>query len=78
MRHLYIKSYSRTNEDSGKIPQNCGLFVAGVPFLAHDVSEVLTDLFGAFGTVDRVAIHSSQVRPELHICFKATIGTRDL
>ena len=35
--------------------------MAGLPYIAHDKSEVLTDLFGAFGAVERVAVHPSQV-----------------
>lgn len=61
MRHLYIKEHSSSEEDNSTIPKNCGLFVAGIPYIAHDTSEVLTDLFGAFGAVERVAVHPSQV-----------------
>ena len=61
VRHLYIKEYSSSGEEHATTSKNCGLFVTGLPFLAHDMSEVLTDLFGAFGAVERVAVHPSQV-----------------
>ncbi|EIE21612.1 hypothetical protein COCSUDRAFT_48184 [Coccomyxa subellipsoidea C-169] len=60
VRHLYIKEYSSSEEGHATIPKNCGLFVAGLPYIPHDNSEVLTDLFGAFGAVERVAVHPSQ------------------
>ncbi len=67
VRHLYIKEYSSSEEGHATIPKNCGLFVAGLPYIPHDNSEVLTDLFGAFGAVERVAVHPSQV------CLKDSI-----
>eukprot|EP00892_Ulva_mutabilis_P010579 jgi/Ulvmu1/7894/UM004_0126.1 len=51
-RHLYIKKHASAEADHE--PDSPTLFVAGIPV---KLAERLTDVFGAFGSVEQVKLH---------------------
>ncbi len=52
------------------------LFVAGLPFLNAELDAAVARLFGAFGSVERVAVHAEQARtaPCCPLCCTGDTG----
>ncbi|KAK9831949.1 hypothetical protein WJX81_001994 [Elliptochloris bilobata] len=80
-KHLFIRPHHGAGQADAAGSQKAvaslserALFVVGLPFLHSDHQGVVSRLFGAFGSVERVAVHAEQTSA---IVVFAKVAARD-